>query len=351
MMMALHATLLLACALQSSAADVKSELEVKAEVERLRAEYHWPTGTEALGPEGTIPGQDCASTPAAPTTTRFPGIVLRDCLRLQAVQQLAYEYSLQLQPWLGPLLEVWDALELTTICNLTRPPARPGNRQPPSYPQPTGAVYVDPAGSASAAGSAAAPLRTVGAALKLCAGKATKAVILRAGVHFLAETLEVDAALSELVVQNYPGEEAWISGGIPLTASWTPSTANHAAAATATVYSTKTPLSSIPGLNRLDATDPLHARMTRARYPNKVPDTTMEHGLAPTAGTTWLKPDGWGKVRFSIDFRLICIDFRLIFLLGSPATTSRGPRPSYPLSRWSPVARRRRGGQFSTEES
>ena len=40
--------------------------------------------------------------------------------------------------------------------------------------------------------------------------------------------------------------------------------------------------------------------MNRARYPNKVPGTTMEHGLAQSHGTSWLKPEGWGSPGFNI---------------------------------------------------
>ena len=162
-------------------------------------------------------------------------------------------------------------------------------------------MYVDATkGSDTASGSADAPLKTVNAALKMCSSTTARAIVLRAGVHFLASTLEVGADLSGLVIQNYPGEEAWISGGVPLTASWTPST-SAPAAPSGTVYSTRTPhLGTIPGLHRLDASDPLHARLTRARWPNKVPDTTMEHGLAPTQGTTWLKPPGWGQPGYNV---------------------------------------------------
>jgi hypothetical protein len=267
--MAVASLLLLLLLLGTTLASAgRSELEVAAEVERLRAEYHWPTGTEALGAEGTIQDQDCA------------------------VSILAYEYSLQLQPQLAPLLEVFDALELGTVCKQPRPAEK--TFAPPTFAPPAGALHVDGAkGSDSASGTAAAPLKTVGAALKLCGAEGTKAIVLRAGVHYLDATLEVSAALSGLVVQNYPGEAAWISGGVPLTASW--------AAGEGGVYSAKTPqLATVPGLNRLDATDPLHARMTRARWPNKVPDTTMEHGLAPTVGTTWLKPPGWGQPGYNV---------------------------------------------------
>ena len=34
--------------------------------------------------------------------------------------------------------------------------------------------------------------------------------------------------------------------------------------------------------------------------PNKDPTTTMEHGLAPTQGTTWLKPPGWGQPGYNV---------------------------------------------------
>ena len=59
-------------------------------------------------------------------------------------------------------------------------------------------------------------------------------------------------------------------------------------------------LDDVLGLNKVDLADPLHARMSRARYPNKDPTTTMEHGLLGSQGALWLKPPGWSKPGFNV---------------------------------------------------
>lgn len=51
-------------------------------------------------------------------------------------------------------------------------------------------------------------------------GTPPSAIVLRAGTYFLNATLMLDARDSGLVVQNYPGEAAWLSGGVPLETSW-----------------------------------------------------------------------------------------------------------------------------------
>ena len=269
---------------------------IKAKVDRLRAEYHWPTGEEAIG--GSVPDQDCV------------------------VAQLAYEFSLQLQPDKAPLREVFDALELGDKCGKAAPAAV--KRTPPSFPLSPGALFVDAKhGSDSAKGTEASPLKTVGAALKLCEGRADKAVVLRAGVHFLSETLIIGPSLSGLTIQNYPAEEAWLSGGVPLTASWSA----HAGEG---IYVTPTTLASVPGLNRLSFEDPLHARMTRARYPNKVPSTTMEHGLAQSRGTEWHKPPGWGAPGFNVSHSVTVVPPN-----GTENFTGTGDIFTYGVGGWS----------------
>jgi len=51
-------------------------------------------------------------------------------------------------------------------------------------------------------------------------GTPPSAIVLRAGTYFLKATLMLDARDSGLVIQNYPGEAAWLSGGVPLKTSW-----------------------------------------------------------------------------------------------------------------------------------
>ena len=77
------------------------------------------------------------------------------------------------------------------------------------------------------------------------------------------------------------------------------------------VFRAKLPdVASMLGLNRVDVADPgcqfdgcsrLHAKMVRARAPNKVISAgTMERGLFGGGGATWNKPPGWGYPGFNV---------------------------------------------------
>lgn len=216
-------------------------------IDQLREGLAWPSGTEAVG-GSTDPDQDCE------------------------VAQLAYAFGLQALPELAPNRELFDALELHTKCKQPVPPPSPsGPPPPPSFPIPSpgSALYVDATkGDDAGPGTEAHPLKTVGAALANARGRTPTAadgggggrvVVLRAGVHHLAATLSVDAALSGLVLQNYPGEKAWVSGGEPLPhLSWAPvdmaALLEHppAMAPSVRVYSAKLDdVARVPGLNKL----------------------------------------------------------------------------------------------------
>jgi hypothetical protein len=74
-----------------------------------------------------------------------------------------------------------------------------------SYAIPAGALYVSPSGSDTAAGTSAAPLKTVTKAIS----KATsgKTLVLRAGTYH--ENVVVNKTVT---IQNYPGEAVWFDG-------------------------------------------------------------------------------------------------------------------------------------------
>jgi hypothetical protein len=119
---------------------------------------------------------------------------------------------------------VFDALELESSCGVTRP-IPTGSIPPPSDPLPSGPAvfFVDPSGDDSHAGTESAPFATVDRAVAATRSASTtpKAVVLRKGTHFLGtESVKLTAADSGLLITNYPGEEAWVSGGVPLKTSW-----------------------------------------------------------------------------------------------------------------------------------
>lgn len=86
-----------------------------------------------------------------------------------------------------------------------------------TYPVPgAGALFVAPGGDDGAAGTQAAPLRTLAAAL----GRATSGttIVVREGTYYEGD-IEAGAKPG-VTVQNYPGEAAWFDGTTPLT-GWT----------------------------------------------------------------------------------------------------------------------------------
>ena len=215
------------------------------------------------------------------------------------IRLLAYEYALKAQPQRAAtkMVEVFDALELQASCGVARP--TPAALPPPSYPLPAAgtALYVDAVkGSDGNAGTEAAPLATVHAALAGVRGSAKKlsAIVLRAGTHFLCAPLNLTAADSGLTLTNYPGEEAWLSGGAPLATTWRPFNVSGShperrgtppahprrshpspAPAAPNVYVTTLPADNacggagtFTGLMTLQT----RQRLTRARFPNALPE-------------------------------------------------------------------------------
>jgi hypothetical protein len=102
------------------------------------------------------------------------------------------------------------------------PPAPPTPTTPPtagsatvgstSYPVPSGAVVVSPSGSDSAAGTPAAPVRTIARAAAIARSGST--IVLRGGSYHESVMLPREKALT---VQSYPGEAAWLDGSSVVT--------------------------------------------------------------------------------------------------------------------------------------
>ena len=152
------------------------------------------------------------------------------------IRLLSYEYALSLQPKrvASKLVDVFDALELETMCSVTRP--IPQKLPPPSYPLPDSnfTYFVDlDKGNDTAAGTKLEPFATVGRALAATRTRASAstsgavpaikaAIVLRAGTHYLTKGLNLSASDSGLTITNYPGEESWLSGGVALKTKWEP---------------------------------------------------------------------------------------------------------------------------------
>ena len=137
-------------------------------------------------------------------------------------RKLALAYATSLRP--DSAAVVHDALQMSHFCNGTdaAAAARPDERALPRGPFPprkppsaAGAIIVDGAkGSDSNAGTAASPLKTIGAGVAKAraaagaAGSAAKTVELRGGTYYMTGgALALTEADSGLTLQNYGGEE------------------------------------------------------------------------------------------------------------------------------------------------
>lgn len=98
-----------------------------------------------------------------------------------------------------------------------------------SYPVPAGAIYVSPSGTDTAAGSEAAPLLTLAAAVQKAVAGDT--IVLRAGTY--NESVSIPESKPNLTVMAYPHEAVWLDGSIPVTnwtetgSTWTATGWNH----------------------------------------------------------------------------------------------------------------------------
>ena len=152
----------------------------------------------------------------------------------QATIKLAGSGELCMQPFLRNgsavhiVLDVVGYLTGTTTTTLPAPrilppPSPSGSTGRPSssagtavgaaqYPVPDGAVIVATNGNDGAAGTAAAPLRTVVRALQVVPAGGT--IVVRGGSYFEKVTVT-----KRVTIQAWPGETVWFDGSVP-TAGW-----------------------------------------------------------------------------------------------------------------------------------
>eukprot|EP01046_Picozoa_sp_COSAG06_P057295 COSAG06_NODE_11125_length_1563_cov_4.163934_1_plen_362_part_00 len=223
-----------------------------------------------------------AAAAAAPPSTLAPAGF--DC----KTRHLAMEYARKIQPFRSKadfdyLAEVLDMHGGTPggpaqCFNVTYD--GPDQTFTPTFPiSPTGTVvYADSVnGKDSNAGTMEAPFATIGAALAATRKKGGSGgggdgatVVLRKGVYYGEEALNLTVADSGLTIQNYNGEEAWLSGAKPLKVKWTAGGRDHprfgeAGFAAKSVW--KTDLSG-QGVKVIEGLRIAQARAVRARYPN-----------------------------------------------------------------------------------
>lgn len=151
-----------------------------------------------------------------------------------AMRQLALRYARQLQPDRAELdfQRIADALNGSPRAKENNCSASLGTlnvtkgKQAPSFPIPENAttIFVDYAnGDDKNPGSKEKPLRTLAQAVSEAKDptKLPVVILLRAGTHFiLDEAVMLEEGTSDLIIQNYDGEEVWLSGGIPISPTW-----------------------------------------------------------------------------------------------------------------------------------
>ena len=215
---------------------------------------------------------------SVPTPPPPPASATFDC----ATRHLALEYAISIQPFRGkPDFEVLASVldesgglpgGITQCDNVTYD--GPDKEFEPSFPVPTrGQVYfIDytKGHDCASCGSLAMPFKSVPHALETytLAGATEGALVLRAGVHYLGQqTVKLNASHSKLVIQNYNGEKAWISGATQLgvgTPPWKESSPGSK------IWAVKVP----PEVTEITGLRIAGERAVRARYPNGCTSTS-----------------------------------------------------------------------------
>ena len=147
-----------------------------------------------------------------------------------AMRKLAYQYGKQLIPRMGDFESLYYALNLNndSTCphNHSVLDSSYSNAPSTETPLPEGMrLFVHPiSGDDDNFGNIDSPFRTIQAALDLAAlVDPTPAVVLRGGIHYIADTLVLTPKHSGLRLIGFPGEKPTISGGVELKdLSWKP---------------------------------------------------------------------------------------------------------------------------------
>eukprot|EP00117_Sycon_ciliatum_P002580 scpid36471/ scgid7744/ len=206
------------------------------------------------------------------------------------MRQLAIDYARKLQPDRSKMhfQQIADALngaQEAQDCNVSVehiPDDHPDRPKFPVFELPKAGkmLYVDASkGKDTNAGTESLPLQTIGHAVEVARGSGGATIILRAGTFYLAEAIVLGAADSNLVFQNYNGEEVWVSGAMPVNPKWSAFNTSGANVYVADLSALK--LDEVLGM-RVNG-----MRAIRARYPNADPEMGFGSSLK---AKHWLPP-------------------------------------------------------------
>jgi hypothetical protein len=237
-----------------------------------------------------------------------------------SVRKFAWEFGKKTLPSRGEFRTLFEALQLQH-CNITTP-TTVDVWSPPKYPTPASGtiLYVDPDAAAGGDGSIEKPFCTLSAAVTAATGNTDATIMLRAGVHY-SDQIHISPENSGLTIQNYNGEHAVLSGGLPIdtsagwkryTPEWLDAGERAAAADTANIWSLD--LSASKTAPALPAYGILGLRVNgkraiRAKYPNGNPEISGGGGASAvdvltykagwiTEQPEWVKPkDQWNETK------------------------------------------------------
>ena len=175
-----------------------------------------PPGTEYMA------GFSCLA-PTASGSPVSPGLPAGyDC----AVREHMWEFAKKTLPRRGSFKTAYDALQLHT-CNVSAPPTE-DVFVAPHFPTPTNGevIYVDAKAATGGDGSNTKPFSTIEAAVEAAGkgdGSGSATIVLRAGRYYTAGIV-LSAEHSNLVIQNFEGEEVSVTGALAVPiknrASW-----------------------------------------------------------------------------------------------------------------------------------
>ena len=196
-------------------------------------------------PHGPGPGHTSGCNSAAISCSKHPPIGPSGPSKVPlefecGMREAAYRFGQHIAPARGAFVELFDAMQLATLCNKSRPsPSAPASSRV-GWAAAAAAVsaaatagggvefHVSSAGSDTNPGTAAAPFasveRGVGACRAAPKGSGCTVLVHAPGTYYLKQTLQLDAADSGLTIKGLPtaaGDLPVLSGGVPLSGlSW-----------------------------------------------------------------------------------------------------------------------------------
>ena len=262
-----------------------------------RAPAQWACGSEsAPGYPHGFDGDACppptlsSSQPPTPPRPLFPTPVTHSDVDVEcAVKTSAWRFAQHIQPWRGAHLAVFDALELRTRCNASRPAAQRRRRGLSERSACSGAAFHADAlhGSDSGSGSASAPFASVRRGVQACRAASTTGAsacfiyVSDSAPFVLTEPLALTSADSGLTIAAKPAA----TSAPVITSASTAAINSPWVRVSANVWKAKLSEGYAGGAVYLNGT-----RAIAARWPN-VPDSAT--ALVPVGyvgALSWLPP-------------------------------------------------------------